>query len=750
MAKKSVKKAIIASALAMTVCTGMLIGTTYAWFTDTALSTGNVIKSGTLEVGFNYADAAEDPADTQLWQDAENTTIFKDSVLWEPGYTQAYHLQVVNEGSLALKYNLVIEPVGYPDPESDIAEVIDVYYSVPAKQINNRGEVSEKLQKIGTLSQVMKNTSLVAQATSGHLSSGGAEAKVTLALKMQETAGNEYQDKQVNAGFNVKLFATQWTEEKDSFDDQYDRLATYSKDLILSIDGVNVTVPADSFDQDDTFELSVTNKTVETDAEGVTTASFDISLKKNGVTIDTPEPGTVYGVEINIGKGLIVSGVTHNGDPVENFTYNALTGIVSFQTATFSNFKVIYQKAKEITFDGNGATSGSMETQSFYANVPVTLNANAFERDGYDFVGWATTADGEKAYDDGAEFLGADSATLYAVWEAKEYKLTINASGATVTASVGGTNVSNGGNVACGKVVKIQLSYTYTGMLDTQEFSVTSGGNAVTRYSDEACTRSTTSTDPSTYYFKMPVGDVTVNAVSSNSFTCVAKGTHITLADGTSKHVEDITADDLLLVWDMETGTYKASKTLYVEKQSSQVCAVIHTYFSDGTDVQVVGEHGFFDLDLGKYVFISTNTTEDYIGHKFVKRGSIDNNTWQVVTLNDVSIEIKETEVYSPATVKQICCFTEDILSTAAMIGCPDALVNIFEVNTDSLTYDQEKMQADIETYGLFEYDDLKDLVSEEVFDAFNAAWIKVSIGKGLTTMDTIAALVEQFSYLFG
>ena len=84
------------------------------------------------------------------------------------------------------------------------------------------------------------------------------------------------------------------------------------------------------------------------------------------------------------------------------------------------------------------------------------------------------------------------------------------------------------------------------------------------------------------------------------------------------------------------------------------------------------------------------------------------------------------------------------------MIGCPDALVNIFEVNTDSLTYDQEKMQADIETYGLFEYDDLKDLVSEEVFDAFNAAWIKVSIGKGLTTMDTIAALVEQFSYLFG
>ena len=241
-----------------------------------------------------------------------------------------------------------------------------------------------------------------------------------------------------------------------------------------------------------------------------------------------------------------------------------------------------------------------------------------------------------------------------------------------------------------------------------------------------------------------------MNAVSSNSSTCVAKGTNITLADGTSKHVEDITADDLLLVWDMETGTYKASKTLYVEKQSSQVCAVIHTYFSDGTDVQVVGEHGFFDLDLGKYVFISTNTTEDYIGHKFVKRGSIDNNTWQVVTLNDVSIEIKETEVYSPVTVKQICCFTEDILSTAAMIGCPDALVNIFEVNTDSLTYDQEKMQADIETYGLFEYDDLKDLVSEEVFDAFNAAWIKVSIGKGLTTMDTIAALVEQFSYLFG
>lgn len=749
MAKKSVKKAIIASALAMTVCTGMLIGTTYAWFTDTALSTGNVIKSGTLQVGFNYTDAVEDPETTQSWQDAENTTIFKDSVLWEPGYTQAYHLQVVNEGSLALKYNLVIEPVGYPDPESDIAEVIDVYYSVPAQQINNRGEVSEKLQKIGTLSQVMKNTSRVAQATSGHLSSGGAEAKVTLALKMQETAGNEYQDKQVNAGFNVKLFATQWTEEYDTFDNQYDASANPNEEGVLESEGVYVTVPAYSATTDDVYELIVTNKSVEIGADNMITASYDISLTKNGVPVDKGEPGVLYDVKIDIGKFMLVQEVTHNGNPVEPFTYNALTGMVNFQTATFSPFTVKYQKAKEITFDGNGATSGSMDSQSFYANVPVTLNANAFERDGYDFVGWATTADGEKAYDDGAEFRGADSATLYAVWEAKEYKLTIDTSGATVTASVGGTNVSSGGNVACGKVVKLSLSYSYS---DKRSITVTFGDNndTVTRYSDEACTRSTTSTDPSTYYFKMPVGDVTVNAVSSKSSTCVAKGTNITLADGTSKHVEDITADDLLLVWDMETGTYKASKTLYVEKQSSQVCAVIHTYFSDGTDVQVVGEHGFFDLDLGKYVFISTNTTEDYIGHKFVKRGSIDNNTWQVVTLNDVSIEIKETEVYSPVTVKQICCFTEDILSTAAMIGCPDALVNIFEVNTDSLTYDQEKMQADIETYGLFEYDDLKDLVSEEVFDAFNAAWIKVSIGKGLTTMDTIAALVEQFSYLFG
>ena len=51
---------------------------------------------------------------------------------------------------------------------------------------------------------------------------------ITLALKMQESAGNEYQNKSIGSDFSVILMATQLTAETDSFDDQYDFDATYT------------------------------------------------------------------------------------------------------------------------------------------------------------------------------------------------------------------------------------------------------------------------------------------------------------------------------------------------------------------------------------------------------------------------------------------------------------------------------------------------------------------------------------------
>ncbi len=210
---KTTKRALIASVLSLLVCFTMLIGSTFAWFTDSATTGVNVIKSGNLEIGFEYADGTE-AIDTANWQNAEGAKIF-DYEKWEPGYTVAKHIKISNKGNLALKYELDFMLNG---PLGKLAEVIDVYFVDRGKQVANRTDVNG-LKEVGTLKAFLEKT--VANPEKGELLKGESDI-VTIVLKMQETAGNAYQNQNVGDGLTVAIFATQYTYEKDSFDDQYD------------------------------------------------------------------------------------------------------------------------------------------------------------------------------------------------------------------------------------------------------------------------------------------------------------------------------------------------------------------------------------------------------------------------------------------------------------------------------------------------------------------------------------------------
>lgn len=99
MEQTKTKKALIMSVLSMVLCIAMLIGMTFAWFTDTASTGVNKIQAGNLDVKLMYS------TDMHTWKEAtEQTKLFDDNALWEPGYTQVVYLKVVNSGNLALKY----------------------------------------------------------------------------------------------------------------------------------------------------------------------------------------------------------------------------------------------------------------------------------------------------------------------------------------------------------------------------------------------------------------------------------------------------------------------------------------------------------------------------------------------------------------------------------------------------------------------------------------------------------------------
>ena len=223
---KGTKRSLLMSVLALLLCVSMLIGSTFAWFTDSVTSAGNIIKSGTLDVEMYWADGtkAVPAADSADWNDASKGPIFKYDK-WEPGYTEVRHIKIENKGTLALKYQLMIEA---KDEVSDLAKVIDVYFLDPAVAIAGRTELDES-KKIGTLDQVLAG---MPRSTSGTLEAK-KDATITLVLKMQESAGNEYQGLSIGTMFAVKLLATQLTAEEDSFGPDYDKDAW--------VDGMKVT-----------------------------------------------------------------------------------------------------------------------------------------------------------------------------------------------------------------------------------------------------------------------------------------------------------------------------------------------------------------------------------------------------------------------------------------------------------------------------------------------------------------------------
>ena len=137
MSDKCTKSALLTSALTILVCVVMLIGTTFAWFTDTASTAVNTIQSGRLKIELQYATAwdAETGAPT-AWENAEGKLLEfrkaagaaeKESVLWEPGCTYRLpELRIVNKGNLALKYKMVITGIA---GDAKLNEAIDWSYA---------------------------------------------------------------------------------------------------------------------------------------------------------------------------------------------------------------------------------------------------------------------------------------------------------------------------------------------------------------------------------------------------------------------------------------------------------------------------------------------------------------------------------------------------------------------------------------------------------------------------------------------
>ena len=325
---KSTKRALLTSVLALLMCVTMLVGATFAWFTDTASTGVNKIQAGNLKMEVSYKNTS----DGEFTVLNESTNVFKQDTLWEPGHVEYAVLNVKNIGTLALKYKLGINIAGETGSTNVLGNEFKLsdYIKFGVVDEDLSGKTRDEMVAAVTDSKLIKE----GYSKESHLDTTYANETVTLVVWMPTDVGNKANYKvgaavpEINLGINVA--ATQYTHESDSFGNQYDKDAQY---------------PDVAYTQASTQDELNTALNNPTDANGNPTSKIAVDLKKGSYTLPGDKMGnkeiSITGTEdtvidLKAGTAAHDASITMEGVTVESTNGN-YTGIQHAAATTFKD-----------------------------------------------------------------------------------------------------------------------------------------------------------------------------------------------------------------------------------------------------------------------------------------------------------------------------------------------------------------------------------------------------------------------------
>ena len=237
--KKATKRALLTSVMALVMCVVMLVGTTFAWFTDTASTGVNKIQAGNLDVKLMYS------TDMVEWKEAtDQTKLFDDNALWEPGYTQVVYLKVVNAGNLALKYEAGFSKNYTSNRGKNVNGDwyrVDNYLKIGTAETTTKFENREAVW--AAIAATEKTLAKDVMLTDGWitLKAGESSKPFAVAIYMPTSVGNEANASRHRpssvSGLGIEVRATQATVENDSFGTDYDANAATVLNRVEYTDG---------------------------------------------------------------------------------------------------------------------------------------------------------------------------------------------------------------------------------------------------------------------------------------------------------------------------------------------------------------------------------------------------------------------------------------------------------------------------------------------------------------------------------
>mgnify|MGYP005775040885 CR=1 FL=1 len=361
--KKTNKRALLISVLAIVLCIAMLVGTTFAWFTDSASTAVNKIVSGKLDIALEMSD------DGTNWKSAEGKTLsFKTAdnrtteILWEPGCTYVLPmLRIVNNGNLAIKYKVQITGINGDDKLNEVIE-----WTINDKAID---------------------------LTEQHIGAGEKGEAFTIKGHMLESAGNNYQDLTID-GIGITVYAAQDTVEVDSFDDQYDKNAEYDKGTTLFADSADSLKAAaakakagDVITLTDDIKLS---ETVTFDASGITLNGNGHKIVAEMTDDEVASLKTVlrFGHDTTYCTGVTLKNLSFTGKGGRALHFHGGT------SSTLDNVNISGDWSLPINFFGtHGAVMNNCSISSSYADKYVKSSIFANEQSANQIILNNTTID---------------------------------------------------------------------------------------------------------------------------------------------------------------------------------------------------------------------------------------------------------------------------------------------------------------------------------------------------------------------
>ena len=358
---RQTKRALLTSVMALVMCVVMLLGTTFAWFTDTARTSVNKIEAGNLDVELYYGNTA-DGADGTVWEKLDNNSPALKFIqannttgaefYWEPGGTYSLPaLKVVNNGNLNLKYKIEITGI---------------------KGSAKLNDVIDWTMKLGS-DEFVIGSEHVLNAPAGNAESA---AILTISGKMQETAGNTYMNETID-GIAITLKATQATGEYDSTRNDYDENATYP-------DVAFVTVAAPTTEQTAAGVNPLANAlaaaSAETNADGSAKEKITAALGAGEFTLTDKESESK--------TATANKEITLAGAGKENTTFTAEKAGDTYGEANgtycFDGAKSVVLKDMTVKFDNNKDYQGFVRAGVIrFENCTIigkqVLNANEAE-----------------------------------------------------------------------------------------------------------------------------------------------------------------------------------------------------------------------------------------------------------------------------------------------------------------------------------------------------------------------------------